>query len=451
MTTTQYDMVVIGGGSTGLSAAYRVAAAGRRVALVDKGPVGGLCSLAGCNPKKVFVRASEVLETVRESGKHGVRTGEISVDWQTVWTRKHSFTDPVPESTEHSLAASGVQRVRGVARFIDEQTLSAGDDRLQAQAFVIATGSHPRRLDIPGAELLKTSNDVLELQEAPRRMVIIGSGVVAFEFSHVFARLGTKVTMLMRSHGGLAGFDDDFAKLALDFTRDHLGVEFMPRADVTLIAKDGDEYRVECACDGRAEVRRADFVLNAAGRDASVEELNLAAANVQTSQRGVVVDDFLRSKTNRRVFAGGDVHGVRQLSPVASYEGRIIAQNFLQGDVRKVDYNTVPQCIFITPPLASVGMTETIADEMGLETSVWNADMTQWTVYRIAGEPIAHAKVVAEKKSGKVVGAQLFGPTASENIHIFALAMQCGLTVAHLADMVYAYPTFASTIQSLFV
>ncbi|HYS54626.1 MAG TPA: NAD(P)/FAD-dependent oxidoreductase [Thermoanaerobaculia bacterium] len=450
MTTQQVDMVVIGGGNAGLSAAYRVARAGKRVVLVDKGPVGGLCSLAGCNPKKVFVRASEVLETVRESGKHGVNVGKISVDWETVWKRKHAFTDPVPEWTEKSLADAGVQRVRAVARFLDQQTIAAGDDQWQAEGFVIATGSHPRRLQIPGAELLKTSNDVLELRKPPARMVVIGSGVVAFEFSHVFARLGTKVTMLMRGRGGLTGFDDNFAELALEFTREHLGVEFMPMTDLTAIHKDGNAYRVECACNGREVVREADFVLNAAGRDAAVEDLNLAAANVETSQRGVVVDNFLRSKTNRRVFAGGDAHGIRQLSPVASYEGRVIAQNFLQGDVRQVDYTTVPQSIFTTPPLASVGLTETIAREMGRDITVHTADMSQWTVYAIAGEPIARAQVVAEKKTRKVLGAQLFGAAASENIHLFALAIQCGLTIDHLAEMVYAYPTFASTIQSLF-
>lgn len=450
MSTHPYDMVVIGGGNTGLSAAYRVARAGRRVALVDKGPVGGLCSLAGCNPKKVLVRASEVLETVREAGKHGVNAGDVSVDWETVWKRKHSFTDRVPESTEKSLAAAGVERVRGLARFIDERTIAAGVDPLQAEAFVIATGSHPRPLEIPGAELLKTSDDVLELKEPPARMVIIGSGVIAFEFSHVFARLGTKVTMVMRGRGGLAGFDDDFSRVALEFTRDRLGVEFMPMTDVSSIVREGNAFRVECSCDGRSEVREADFVLNAAGRVAAIEELNLAAANVETSQRGVVVDAFLRSKTNRRVFAGGDVHGIRQLSPVASYEGRVIAQNFLQGDVRQADFTTVPQAIFTTPPLASVGLTETIAREMSLDIRVHAADMSKWLVYSIAGEPIARAKVVVEKESGKILGAQLFGAGASENIHFFTLAIQTGVTADHLKEMVYAYPTFASTIQSLF-
>src|SRR5436190_7474493 len=325
----RFDMVVIGGGSTGIAAAYRVARAGRRVAVIDKGPMGGLCSLAGCNPKKVLVCASEVLQTVRDAAVHGVSAGELSVDWETVWKRKHSFTDPVPESTDKSLAAAGIARIHGVARFIDAETIAVGDGTFQADAFVIATGSHPRNLDFHGAAALKTSNDALELKEPPKRMSIIGSGVVAFEFSHVFARLGTKITMLMRDHGGLSGFDDDFSRIALEFARDHLGITFVPNADFTSI-----------------EWNDAGFVLNAAGRVAAIEELDLHNANVQASERGVIVDDFLRSKTNRRVFAGGDAHGVRHLSPVASYEGRIIARNFLEGDVKPVDYSTIPQCIY---------------------------------------------------------------------------------------------------------
>ncbi len=132
----RFDMIVVGGGNAGLTAAYRVASAGRRVALIDKGPVGGLCSLAGCNPKKVIVRASEVLETVRHAAEHGVITGDVSVEWERVWKRKHSFTDPVPASTEKALANAGVERVQGVARFIDEETLVAGGEEYRADGFV---------------------------------------------------------------------------------------------------------------------------------------------------------------------------------------------------------------------------------------------------------------------------------------------------------------------------
>src|SRR6266851_1554352 len=136
----EYDFVVIGGGNAGLSAAYRVARAGKKVALIDKGPVGGLCSLAGCNPKKVFVRATEVLDEVRRAGEHGIRTGPVSIDWPRVWQRKKGFTDPVPAQTEESLKSSGIDLIRGQARFLGPDSLSVGGDRvLRAEGFVVAT------------------------------------------------------------------------------------------------------------------------------------------------------------------------------------------------------------------------------------------------------------------------------------------------------------------------
>lgn len=443
----QYDMVVIGGGNTGLAVANRVSGAGRRVALIDKGPVGGLCSLAGCNPKKVFVRASEVLDEVRRASEHGVDVAGISVDWERVWRRKHSFTDPVPESTERGLAAKGVDRIRGLARFTSPGAMVAAGEEVRAEAFVIATGSTPRRLLFPGAELTKTTDDILEVRRPPERMVIIGAGVVAFEFSHVFARLGTKVTILMHSRRALAGFDDDFAEHAVEFTKT-LGVDFVPSASVVSATASAGALRVDFTSETGGDWRECDFILNAAGRDPAIDELDLAAAGVERWRSGVLVDEYLRSPTNRRVFAGGDSHGILQLSPVASYEGRIIARNFLEGNVATVDYTTVPQAIFTTPPLATIGLTETEARAKEIPVSVSTNNMKSWKVYAIAGELVAWAKVVAHKETGRIIGAQLFGAGASDNIHLFALAIRCGLTAEDLREAVYAYPTFASAIQS---
>ncbi len=438
---------MIGGGNTGLAVANRVSAAGRRVILIDRGPVGGLCSLAGCNPKKVFVRASEVLDEVRRASEHGIDIGTITIDWERVWRRKHSFTDPVPESTERGLAAKGVARIRGIARFAAPDMLIAADEEVRGGAFVIATGSRPRPLTFEGAELVKTTDDILELRHPPERMVVIGAGVVAFEFSHVFARLGTRVTILMRTSRALAGFDDNFSEHAVQFTKT-LGVEFIMDARVTSVNQSNGALRVDFTHADGAASREADFVLNAAGRVAAIAELDLVAAEVETSRRGVVVDEFLRSRTNRRVFAGGDAHGILQLSPVASYEGRVIARNFLEGDVVKADYTTVPQVIYTTPPLATVGLTETEARARDIAIDVATNDMKSWKVYAIAGEEVAWAKVVSERGGGRVLGAQLFGAGAGDNIHFFALAIRCGITSTELKEFVYAYPTFASAIQS---
>lgn len=440
------DMVVIGGGNTGLAAATRVARAGRRVVLVDRGPVGGLCSLAGCNPKKVFVRATEVLDEVRHSSVHGIDCGPVAIDWERVWMRKRTFTDPVAEVTESGLAKAGVERIRGVARFLSPEAIAVDGEELRADAFVIATGSRPRRLAFPGGELAGTTDDVLELRRPPERMVIIGAGVVAFEFSHVFARLGTRVTILARSRRMLGGFDDDFALQAVDFTRS-LGVEFVVDTTVRSITRPNGALRVDFETAAGRDVRECDFVLNAAGRVPAIDELDLGRAGIATWRRGVEVDPFLRT-ANRRVFAGGDAHGILQLSPVASYDGRIIARNYLEGDVVAADYSTVPQAIYTTPPLATVGLTEAAARSQGLDVEVAANDMASWKVFAIHGAPVARAKVVVERGSGRIAGAQLFGPGAAEIIHLFALAMRLGGTARDLRDMVYAYPTFASTIQN---
>ncbi|MEX1243787.1 MAG: NAD(P)/FAD-dependent oxidoreductase [Thermoanaerobaculia bacterium] len=444
---SEYDLVVIGGGNTGLSAAYRVARAGKKVALVDKGPVGGLCSLAGCNPKKVFVRATEVLDEVRRAGEHGIRTGEITIDWSRVWRRKRSFTDAVPAQTEESLKKKGIDLIRAEARFTGTQALSAGDRILRPEGFVIATGSHPRRLDFPGAELVQATDDVLELQEPPPRMVIIGAGVVAFEFGQVFARLGTKVTVLLRHGRALAGFDQDFMENVVRFT-EGLGVEFVRETEVHSVVRTGTGLRIELSAGGERRSIEADLVLNAAGRVAAIESLDLAKAGVEANEKGVVVDAYLRSPGNPRILAGGDAHGVLQLSPVASYEGRVIARNFLEGDVEKVDYSLIPRAVFTVPPLASVGMTEEEARKAGTAIDVAVNDMTSWKVYAIAGEPIAFAKVVTEKGTGRILGAQLFAAGAPDIIHSFALAMHAGMTAQQFKNLVFVYPTFSSALES---
>jgi glutathione reductase (NADPH) len=163
----------------------------------------------------------------------------------------------------------------------------------------------------------------------------------------------------------------------------------------------------------------------------------------------VIVDRYLRSATNRRVFAGGDAHGEWQLSPVASYEGRLIARNFVEGDVQPVDYSAIPHVVFTVPPLAGVGLTEAEARAEGRDFIVKENDMTNWQVFAIAGSHLARAKVLLDKNSKQILGAQLLGEGAAENIHLFTLAMRANLTADYLRDMMYVYPTFASSTPYL--
>jgi glutathione reductase (NADPH) len=441
-----YDFVAIGGGNAGLTAAAKIAGAGHKTALIDKGAVGGLCSLNGCNPKKVFVRTTELLNEIRHAAKFGIDVIEPTVDWARVIERKESFTNPVTPQTEASLKEQGIDLIQGSPKFVCRNALEINGEEIEAGAFVIATGSYPRPLEFTGAELAKTSNDILAVREIPKNLVIIGAGVVAFEFGQVFARLGSRVTMLVRSERALAGEDDDMVDALVEFSN-ALGINIITKATPQSIAKQGADLIVEFEADGKSKTVIGDFVLNAAGRIPSIDTLGLDKAEVETTKRGIVVNDFLRSRSNSNIFAAGDAQGRMQLSPVASYEGRVVAKNFLENDVERADYEAMPRAIYTIPPLASVGLTEAEARKRGLDVNLTNSEMTNWKVNAIieGGEP-ARAKIITEKASGHILGAHLWGTNAGDNINLFALAIKHKIPADDIKNMVFAYPTLASAL-----
>jgi glutathione reductase (NADPH) len=446
MRMPDFDVIVIGGGNGGQGAAFRTARGGKSTALVDKGDVGGLCALRGCNPKKVMVRATELLDEVRRASVHGITTGPVAIDWGKVVDRLHTFTDPITPAVEAGLAKAGIERVRGRARFVARDRIAVDGRELSAEHVVVATGSRPRALPIPGGELAKTSDDIFDVRKPPERMVVIGSGVVACEFAFVFARLGTAVTVIARGDRVLGGeLDRDFVAPILEHA-ERLGIRWEWNTQVRAISHAGGALRVDVG----DRAFEADFVLNAVGRVAAIDDLALASADVRGDERGVEVDEFLASPTNPRVFAAGDVHGRWQLSPVASYEGRVIARNILAPRSARVDYGALPRAVFTTPPIAMVGLTEAAARARGLDVDAVTNDMTSWKVHAILGDELARGKTVVDKATGKVLGAQLCAPSAPDTIHVFALAIRSGMTRAQLEDMVYAYPTASSALASTF-
>ncbi len=441
-----YDVIVIGGGNTGQAAAVRTAKAGKRTVLIDRGDVGGLCALRGCNPKKVMVRATEVLDEVRRAHVHGITTGPVSIEWSRVIDRVHTFTDPMPANTEELFAKAGVARLRGTARFTAADRVAVDGRELSGDAIVIATGSRPRALPIPGGELARTSDDVFDIRVPPRRMVIVGAGVIGLEFGFVFARLGTEVTIVEAKPEALGGeLDADFLAPILAHG-ERLGIHWMWNQQVRAVRRAGQAFAVELADRELA----CDFVLNAVGRTAAVDDLDLPRAGVRGGPKGIEVDDHLRSPHNPRVYAGGDAHGRWQLSPIASYEGRVIARNILAPGSAKVDYTALPRAVFATPPIASVGITEAEARKRGIAVEAVTNDTTSWKVHAIAGDELARCKTVVERATGKLLGAQLCEPTAADTIHVFALAMRAGMTRDQLEDLVYAYPTASSALASTF-
>jgi glutathione reductase (NADPH) len=445
--TTNADLIVLGTGAAATSAAYPCRSAGWNVAIVDSRPFGGTCQLRGCDPKKVLVGAAEVVDWARRMQGHGVAATDLTIAWPELMRFKHTFTDPVPHQIEQGFAEAGIVMFHGRARFVDRTAIQVGDETLVGRHVVVATGAQPASLHIPGEDLLTTSEQFLDLDALPRRIIFIGGGYISFEFAHVAARAGAAVQILHRGARPLGKFDPDLVDQLIQATRD-FGIDVRLNTAVEALEKQGDQLIVHASAGGKAQTFTADLVVHGAGRVPEIADLDLDTAGVAHDRRGVTVNEHLQSISNPAVYAAGDAaaSGGPPLTPVAGMEGSIVASNLLKGNHRTVDYAGVPTVVFTTPPLASVGLPEAGAREQGLQFTTHHEEMVGWYTSRRVRLPYASYKTLIEHDTGRILGAHLFGYHAEELINLFGLAIRAGLRADDLKDMAYAYPTGASDI-----
>ena len=434
-----FDVVIVGTGAAATSVAYPCRAAGKSVALIDDRPFGGTCVNRGCDPKKVLVGVADTVDRARRMTGYGA-SGDVCIDWPALMRFKRTFTDPVPLSREKSFRDEGMEAIHGVARFRDAETLEVNGRLLAATHFVLAAGASPAPLGIPGEELLATSDDFLELGSLPEKIVFIGGGYIAFEFAHLARRAGAEVTILHRGKRALEHFDADLVSQLVDWTRE-CGIEVHLETPVDRIT--------EGVVHSGDRSFPASLAVHAAGRVPPLERLNIAAAGIAGDRRGVAVNEYLQSPTNPRAYAAGDysASGGPALTPVAGYEGRVVAANILEGNHVKTDYRAIPSVVFTLPPLASLGMTEEQARKQGIDYGCNAANTAGWYSSRRLNEKSSGYKVLVDKSSKKLLGAHIFGDGSEELINVFALALRSGLTVDEIRSVLYAYPTHGSNIQ----
>lgn len=445
-----FDLIVIGTGAAGSTAAYACRDAGWMVAIIDKRPFGGTCALRGCDPKKVLVGVADLADWFTRMQGHGIAGDDVRIDWPALIRFKRSFTDPVPEDRDQGFREAGIVAYHGAARFLDGTTIQVGGETLTGRHIVIAAGARPRTLQIPGEELLTTSTQFLELEALPRRIIFVGGGYIAAEFAHVAARAGAAATIIHRGPRPLSGFDADLVAHWQTATRAagirlELGtaVEAIERRDTRLIvhARRGDERHTY----------EADMVVHAAGRVPELDELDLTTGGVEAGARGVVVNDYLQSVSNPAVYAGGDsaASGGLRLTPVAGLDGEVIAANLLKGNHRRPDYGAVPTVVFSIPPLAAVGLREDAARARGLQFTVKHEDTSDWYASRRINNRFASYKVLVENESDRILGAHVFGPHADDVINLFALAMRAGVKASDVRNVLYAYPSVSGDIRAM--
>jgi glutathione reductase (NADPH) len=444
----RYDIVIIGGGNAGFGVSSVAATANKRIAFVEERDFGGTCPNRGCTPKKVLVAAAHALHEVEIARLHGIEVGEPKLDWAKLIDREKAMIASVPERMA-TLAGQRGDVFRGHARFVAPTTVAVDDKVLEADHIVIATGSTPRTLPIPGAQHMITSEEVLSERTLPREVVFIGGGVVAMEFSHVYARAGAKVTILEAMPRVLSGLDAD-AVAEVRKESERIGITILTDVDVREIARSGSRLRLSYAQQSAERTLEADRVVNGAGRAANVASLDLETGGVRHDGVRIEVDPYLRSVSNPAVWVCGDaLVASAQLSPLATYEGQLVGRNIVHGANERPDYVAVPSCVYTVPALASVGLTEIEADAKGVKVAVTVNDMRDWFSGETYGETVAWAKVLVEADNGHIVGAHIVGHSGEELIHLFALAMRHGITAAQLKSTVFAFPTFSADIKSL--
>lgn len=446
--TKRYDLVVLGTGSAASTVASRCRAAGWHVAMIDSRPFGGTCALRGCDPKKVLIAAAEAVDWNRRLEGRGIGGDLPRLDWRDLIRFKRSFTEPVPKQREQSFAKAGIAAFHGRARFVGPTAVHVGEEVLEVRHVVIATGAIPARLGIPGEEHLVTSDQFLELDELPRRIAFVGGGYISFEFAHVAARAGAQVTILHRDPRPLVGFDPDLVDRLVQKSL-AVGIDVQLNTEVVGIEQAATGFTVHTSRSGARQALTADLVVHGAGRVPEIDDLDLPVAGVDRGPRGITVNEFLQSVSNPAVYAAGDAaqSGGPPLTPVAGYEGKIVAANMLQGNHLKPDYSGIPTVVFTIPPMASVGLHEQAARAQNLRFRVNHQDTSGWYSSRRVGEDHSGFKVLIEEDSGRILGAHVLGPHAEETINLFALAIRRGLSATDLKETIFAYPTHASDIQ----
>jgi pyruvate/2-oxoglutarate dehydrogenase complex dihydrolipoamide dehydrogenase (E3) component len=438
------DICVIGGGSGGLSVAAGAAQMGARTVLIEKGKMGGDCLNYGCIPSKALLAAGHAAQAVRRAPRFGVAAGPPAVDGPAVYAHVQGAIAAIaPIDSAERFEGLGVIVIAAAARFTGPREIEAGDVRVRARRFVIATGSSPFVPPIPGlADTAYFTNEtIFEAGALPAHLVIIGGGPIGIEMAQAHRQLGARVSVLEK--GTILPKDDPEL---VDVVRRRLveeGVDLREGVTVTAVEKTAEGVRVHIVgADGTAGRVDGSHLLVAAGRRPTVDGLNLDAAGIAYSAKGIAVDARLRT-TNKQVFAAGDVTGGYQFTHMAGYHAGIVIRNALFRLPAKVDTRAVPWVTYTQPELAQVGLTEAAARAT---TAAGDLRILRWSFAendraQAEGETEGLIKVVATRR-GHVLGAGIVGPHAGETIQTWILAIAQKLKVGAVASMIAPYPTF---------
>ncbi|MDE2271343.1 MAG: glutathione-disulfide reductase [Xanthomonadaceae bacterium] len=442
------DLLVIGGGSAGVATAIRAARHGAKVTLFEPHELGGTCVNRGCVPKKAMWLAAELAVAQRMAQEVGFDVQPGKLDWPAFVARREAYVARARGSYDKRLADLGIRLVRAHAHFVDARTLHADGADYRASHIVIATGSRPRPLALPGAELAIDSDGFFKLGAQPARVGIIGGGYIAVELAGVLGSFGSQVELITRKQGLLSHFDADLGRALGEMMRAE-GIAHHEGCAVQGVRRDGDALRLDCS--DHEPHGPYDVVISAIGRVPDIESLRLDAAGVSVNMYNEIVTDAFENTSVDGVYALGDVNGKLQLTPVAIAAGRQLAERLFNGQRdAHLDYANVPSVVFSHPPVGSVGLSEAAARVQYGDTVKVRSARFAPMLWSLAGrEGKTFMKLVCAGDDERVVGVHGIGPGMDEILQGFAVAVRMGATYADFLKTVAIHPTSAEEFVTM--
>ncbi len=422
-----YDLTIIGAGWAGFNAAITAKSLGLKVSLIDESLIGGTCLNFGCIPTKTFVQSVKILEKTKKAKLFGVEVATLAqANFPEIQSRKERIIQRLRQAMESRL--SGIDFIKGSAEILENHRIKTTDREILTKHILLSTGS--RAFELPGLEFdgkkILSSEQILNLDKIPGSLLIIGGGVIGSEFAGIFSALGTKVTVVEMMPQLLPGVDKEIArKLETIFKKKKINV--FTKTDVRTM-----------------DLNNFELVLVCVGRKARMEGLD--TLGIKTSKTGIIIDDYLQTSV-ADIYAAGDCTGKLMLAHFAAYQGITAVKNIaFPQNLLKADNAVVPACIFTSPEIAVVGLTEEQASLGGVGYKINKFDFLGSGMARIQDEAEGFLKIISEEGTGKILGAHIIGPGATELISVFGLAMSSGLGVKALKQTIFAHPTLSEAI-----
>ena len=448
MSERRHEVVVIGGGSAGYAAARTARDAGADVAIVDQGPLGGLCILRGCMPTKAFLQSSEVMALMKRAREFGLAPVTARADLSAIVDRKNRLVQEFADYRIASLRDHRFTLYESRAVFLSPYEILAGDIRIRGEAFVIATGSAPCNVSIPEleAEDYLTSDTILDLRRPPDSLLVLGGGPVAVELGQFFSRIGTKVTILQRSATLLSNMDEDVGR-ALEASFREEGIEVITNVSLRRVTKTSSEKLAHFETGGVKQIRSAEMMLQAIGRRPNITGLGLAAAGVEVADGRLTVGPDMRT-SQPHIFAVGDVNDLTPIVHLAVQQGEVAAFNATHpGEPpRVIDHRLDAEAVFTEPQVAVAGLSERQCRAQALPYLTASYPFADHGKAMCMGAAHGFVKLVCRPDSGALLGAQIVGPQAAELIHELLAVMYFGGTAQDLLRIPHYHPTLAEIV-----